>query len=98
MLRARIIQIQQYNLSILYFHLKLSERQLLGLFTQLFEICFCLQGFVKVTIVQFSFMFETKNKTLAEIRNLDNKNACQESDIPVKIIKDNIDIFLIYFS
>ena len=43
--------------------------------------------------LQFSFNFETKNKTLAEIHNLDNKKACQESDIPVKIIKDNIDIF-----
>ena len=41
-----------------------------------------------------SFNFETKNKILADIRNLDKKNkAGQESDIPVKIIKDNIDIF-----
>ena len=43
--------------------------------------------------LQFSFNFETENKILAEIHNLDNKKACQESDIPVKIIKDNIDIF-----
>ena len=43
--------------------------------------------------VQFSFNFETKNKILAEIHNLDSKKSCQESDIPVKIIKDNIDIF-----
>ena len=43
--------------------------------------------------LKFSFFFETKNKILAEIHNLDNKKACQESDIPVKIIKDNIDIF-----
>ena len=43
--------------------------------------------------LQFSFNFETKNKILAEIHNLDKKKACQESDIPVKIIKDNIDIF-----
>ena len=43
--------------------------------------------------LKFSFNFETKNKTLAEIHNLDKKKACQESDIPVKIIKDNIDIF-----
>ena len=42
--------------------------------------------------LQFSFLFETKNKILAEIYNLDKKD-CQESDIPVKIIKDNIDIF-----
>ena len=39
------------------------------------------------------FNFETKNKILAEIHNLDKKKAYQESDIPVKIIKDNIDIF-----
>ena len=43
--------------------------------------------------LKFSFIFETKNKILAEIHNLDDKKACQESDIPVKIIKDNIDIF-----
>ena len=43
--------------------------------------------------LKFSFIFETKNKILAEIHNLDNKKACQESDIPVKIINDNIDIF-----
>ena len=43
--------------------------------------------------LKFSFRFETKNKILAENHNLDNRKACQESDIPVKIIKDNIDIF-----
>ena len=43
--------------------------------------------------LKFSFNFETKNKIFAEIHNLDKKKACQESDIPVKIIKDNIDIF-----
>ena len=49
--------------------------------------------------LQFSFNFETRNKILAEIHNLDKKKAYQESDIPVKIIKDDIDIFFgIYFS
>ena len=43
--------------------------------------------------LQFSFIFETKSKILAAIHNLDNKRAWQESDIPVKIIKNNIDIF-----
>ena len=43
--------------------------------------------------LQSSFNFETKNKILAEIHNLDKKKAYQESDIPVKIIKDNINIF-----
>ena len=42
--------------------------------------------------LRFSFNFETKNKIFAETRNLDKKKACQESDIPVKIIKENIDI------
>ena len=35
------------------------------------------------------FIFETKNKILAEIHNLYNKKVCQEKDILVKIIKDN---------
>ena len=43
--------------------------------------------------LQFSFIFETKSKILAEFHNIHNKKACQKSDIPVKIIKDNIDIF-----
>ena len=43
--------------------------------------------------LQFLFNFETKNRILAEIHNLDNKKTCQESDIPVKIIIVNIDIF-----
>ena len=47
--------------------------------------------------LKLPFIFQTKNKILAEINNLDNKKACQESDIPLKIIKDNIDIFLNLF-
>ena len=43
--------------------------------------------------LQFSLNFETKNMILAEIHNLHIKKACQESDIPVKIIKDNNGIF-----
>ena len=43
--------------------------------------------------LQFSFNFETKNKILAEIHNVDDKKTCQESNITVKICKDNIDIF-----
>ena len=43
--------------------------------------------------LKFSFIFETTNKILAEIHNLDKKKACQESDISVKKIKDNIGIF-----
>ena len=44
--------------------------------------------------LKFSFIFEAKNKILAEIHNLNNKKSYQESGIPVKIIKDNTDIFL----
>ena len=54
-----------------------------------------IKQFVSGKDLKFSFIFETKNKLLAEIHNLDNKKACQESDIPVKIIKDNIDIFFL---
>ena len=43
--------------------------------------------------LKFSFIFETKNKVLAEIHDLGKKKACQESDIPVKIIKDNTYFF-----
>ena len=39
-----------------------------------------------------------KNKILAEIHNLDKKKACQESDIPVKVIKENIDVFFRIYS
>ena len=43
--------------------------------------------------LQFSFNFETQNKILAKIHSLNNKKVCQESNIPVKITKDSIDIF-----
>ena len=49
--------------------------------------------FMSGKYLQFSYVFKTKNKILLEIHNLDNKKACQESDMPVKIIKDSIDIF-----
>ena len=52
-----------------------------------------IKHFMSSKDLRFSFIFETKNKILAEVHNLDNKKACQESDIPVKIVKDNIDIF-----
>ena len=52
-----------------------------------------IKHFMSGNDLKFSFIFETKNKILAEIHSLDNKKACQESDIPVKIIKDNKDIF-----
>ena len=36
---------------------------------------------------KISFIFETKNKILAQIHNLDNKKAYQESHTLMKIIK-----------
>ena len=39
----------------------------------------------------FSISFVTK-ETILELRKLNPKKACQESDIPVKIIKESLDI------
>ena len=35
----------------------------------------------------FYFKYVTRNKIAEEIQNLDSKKACQESGIPVKLIK-----------
>ena len=42
--------------------------------------------------VSFPFSFVTKETILNELCKLNPKKACQESDIPVKIIKENLDI------
>ena len=42
--------------------------------------------------MSFSFSFVTKETILNELRKLNPKKVCQESDIPVKIIKENLDI------
>ena len=42
--------------------------------------------------LSFSFNFVSKKKVLNKLRKLDPKKACQESDIPVRIIKENLDI------
>ena len=42
--------------------------------------------------MSFSSSFATKEIILNELRKLNLKKACQESDIPVKIIKENLDI------
>ena len=42
--------------------------------------------------MSFSFSFATKETILNELRKLNPKKACQESDIPVKIIKESLDI------
>ena len=43
--------------------------------------------------MSFSFSSVTKETILNELRKLNLKKACQESDIPVKIIRENLDIF-----
>ena len=40
-----------------------------------------------------SFKYSTQEKTYKALQNLDNKKACQENYIPVKIIK----YIMIYF-
>ena len=42
--------------------------------------------------MSFSFSFFTKETILNELRKLNPKKACQENDIPFKIIKENLDI------
>ena len=39
----------------------------------------------------FSFKYVIRNKIVKEMQNLDSKKTCQESDIPVKLIK-NLDV------
>ena len=41
----------------------------------------------------FSFSKVTKEEIFREILNLDVSKACQDTDIPSKIIKENADIF-----
>ena len=42
--------------------------------------------------MSFYFSSVTKETILNEMRKLNPKKACQESDIPVKIIKENLGI------
>ena len=42
--------------------------------------------------LSFSFKFIDRKKIFNELQKLKNKKACQGSDIPVKIIKENINI------
>ena len=42
---------------------------------------------------QFSFRCVDKNATLKGILNLDASKACQDSDIPSRIINENADFF-----
>ena len=42
--------------------------------------------------LSFSFKFIDRKKIFNELQKLKSKKACQGSDIPVKIIKENINI------
>ena len=42
--------------------------------------------------LSFSFKYVTWNKIAKEIQNLDSKKACQESDTPVKLKKNNLNV------
>ena len=43
--------------------------------------------------MSFSSGYTAQEKTYKALQNLDKKKACQENDIPVKIIKSNKNIF-----
>ena len=42
--------------------------------------------------LSFSFKFIDRKKIINKLQKLKSKKACQGSDIPVKIIKENIEI------
>ena len=48
--------------------------------------------------ISFSFSFVTKKTILNELRKLNPKKSCQESNIPVKIIKENLDLSATLFT
>ena len=45
----------------------------------------------------FSFRHVSLDEIIKEIKRLDVKKACQDTDIPVKVIKNNSDIFADFF-
>ena len=52
-----------------------------------------IKNYMKEKDLCFSFEFVDKQKISKEINKLDEKKACQEHDIPVKLIKSNKDLF-----
>ena len=42
--------------------------------------------------MSYSFSFVTKETILNELGKLNPKKACQENDVPINIIKKNLDI------
>ena len=61
--------------------------------TNIIQVWKKIKHFMGSKVLNFSFIFETKNKILTKTHNQDNKHGCQESNKPVEIIKGNIDIF-----
>ena len=47
--------------------------------------------------LSFSFKYVTRNEIAKEIQILDRKKACQESDIPVKLIKNNLRCYFSFY-
>ena len=52
-----------------------------------------IKNYMKEKDLYFSFEFVDKPKISKEINKLNKKKACQEHDIPVKLIKSNKDLF-----
>ena len=52
-----------------------------------------IKNYMKEKDLNFSFEFVDKPKISKEINQLNGKKACQEHDIPVKLIKSNKDLF-----
>ena len=52
-----------------------------------------IKNYMKKKDLNFSFEFVDKPKISKEINKLDGKKACQEHDIPVKLIKSNKHLF-----
>ena len=52
-----------------------------------------IKNYMKEKDLYFSFEFVDKPNISKEINKLDEKKACQEHDIPVKLIKSNKDLF-----
>ena len=52
-----------------------------------------IKNYMKEKNLNFSFEFVDKPKISEEINKLNGKKACQEHDIPVKLIKSNKDLF-----
>ena len=53
-----------------------------------------IKNYVQEKDLYFSFEFVDKPKVSKELNKLDRKKACQELDIPIKLIRSNKDLIL----